>query len=221
MGLENKYNSSPAFGLSSVLPPSPPPLPSFSCCLTLFCGKIQQSALSLGDCYEHLSDPVCCWGGTVSTSTKPLLQPLLSHLTEGHYRDICKGPGVTQRAEQSKDMICKSSSLASSLVQARAAACTAHPARSLALCLGYWCKAPSLLQTTTFALCLCRQVHKSLIQKSDQGRGLGMLDQLCQYDLENQESYRQLCAAGLIFLSASEKCYIKSADTCKEQVVEI
>lgn len=91
-----------------------------------------------------------------------------------------------------------------------------HCSPSKALCLGYWCKAPSLLQTTTFALCLCRQVPKNLIQKSDQGSGLWMLDQPCQCDLEIQESYWRLCAAGLISLSTSEKCYIKSADTCKE-----
>lgn len=139
----------------------------------IFCGKIQQSAE----------------GWTVSTSTKPLLQLLMSHLTKDHYAETpvhtAKVQGWHGDSGQSKDMICKSSSLVSSLVQT-----STPPVSQLALCfwkLLYCCR-QSLLH------CVCAgKFLKDLIQNSEQGRGLGMLDQPCQCDLEIQANDLTVC----------------------------
>lgn len=101
----------------------------------------------------------------------------MSHLTKDHYPETSVHPAKARLwhrdSEQSKDMVCKRSSLASALVQTRAPACTAPPLNRLALCFGYWCEAPSPLQATTFALCLCRQVHKRTDPKYWSGKRIG------------------------------------------------
>lgn len=196
MGLENKYNSSVAFGLSSVLPFPSSPTQFLLLFDFIFCGKRQKSALNLVvNFYEHLTehswlDPCAAEGWTVSTSTKPLLQLLMSHLTKAHCPETsAKVQGWHRESEQSKDVICKSSSLASSLVQTRAPACTDHPVSRLDLCFGYL----SSFTTAGKLLHCAGKFPKDLIQRSGQGRGLGVLDQPWQCDLEIQENYLTVC----------------------------